>query len=55
MYGFADGYPELWISHGDRLGVNLDIVDIHTGYPLGYPVWISEISEIGEHILGSYP
>ena len=47
MYGFADGYPEriAWISYGDPLGVNLDKLDIHSGYPFGYPLWISNISK----------
>jgi hypothetical protein len=28
---------QLWISHGDPLGVNSDKMDIHTGYLFGYP------------------
>jgi hypothetical protein len=48
-----NGLP--WISYGDPLGVNLDKLDIHNGYPFGYPLWISNISKFGEHIGGRYP
>jgi hypothetical protein len=33
----TDNCGPLWIFHGDPLVVNLDMLDIHNGYPFGYP------------------
>jgi hypothetical protein len=55
MRVYADGYLER-ITVDTHILIHLDTLVIHTGYSYasGYLVWISKISEFGEHIRGSF-